>query len=310
MGWFDEQIRQRKLSDQEVFEESIFRMASVVLGKQRAGILDDDRIVTKAAIDEILKYYHYKPADIPETIRDFDEQMEFCLRPHGIMRRNINLEEGWFKDSFGPVLAFRKEDGVPMALFPKPFIGYWYRNPDGKKITVNSENAKQFDRDAICFYKPLPLRKLGISDLIVYLTECLNSGDIVTLVALTLIGTLFGMLLTNLTRALTGFVLKSGSGTLLLGTAAFMVSVIVSQQLIAVVRSLMMNRIEIKTSLSVEAAMMMRVLNLPANFFRKYAYGELSSRYSAVNQLCSLLLGSVFSTGLSSLMTRNISGQR
>ena len=26
MGWFDEQIRQRKLSDQEVFEESIFRM--------------------------------------------------------------------------------------------------------------------------------------------------------------------------------------------------------------------------------------------------------------------------------------------
>ena len=27
MGWFDEQIRQRKLSDQEVFEESIFRIA-------------------------------------------------------------------------------------------------------------------------------------------------------------------------------------------------------------------------------------------------------------------------------------------
>ena len=26
MGWFDEQIRQRKLSDQEVFEESIFRI--------------------------------------------------------------------------------------------------------------------------------------------------------------------------------------------------------------------------------------------------------------------------------------------
>ena len=308
MGWFDEQIRQRKLSDQEVFEESIFRMASVVLGKQRAGVLDDDRIVTKAAIDEILKYYHYKPTDIPETIRDFDEQMEFCLRPHGIMRRNINLEEGWYKDSFGPVLAFRKEDGVPMALFPKPFIGYWYRDPDGKKITVNGENAKQFDRDAICFYKPLPLRELGISDLIVYLTECLNSGDIVTLVALTLIGTLFGMLLTNITRALTGFVLESGNGTLLLGTAAFMISVIFSQQLISVVRSLMMNRIEIKTSLSVEAAMMMRVLNLPANFFRKYASGELSSRYSAVNQLCSLLLGSVFSTGAGTAGVRTCSG--
>ena len=28
MGWFDEQIRQRKLSDQEVFEESIFRITA------------------------------------------------------------------------------------------------------------------------------------------------------------------------------------------------------------------------------------------------------------------------------------------
>ena len=49
--------------------------------------------------------------------------------------------------------------------------------------------------------------------------------------------------------------------------------------------------------------MMMRVMNLPANFFRQYSSGELSSRYSAVNQLCSLLLGNVFSMGLTSLMS-------
>ena len=63
MGWFDEQIRQRKASDQELFEDSILRMAATVLGKQGIGALDD-RIVTKAAIDEILKYYHYKSQEI------------------------------------------------------------------------------------------------------------------------------------------------------------------------------------------------------------------------------------------------------
>ena len=76
-----------------------------------------------------------------------------------------------------------------------------------------------------------------------------------------------------------------------------MVCAIVSSQLIGAVRELMMNRIEIKTSLSVEAAMMMRLMNLPANFFRQYASGELSSRFGAVNQLCKLLVGNVFSTG-------------
>lgn len=304
MGWFDEQIRQRKLSDQEVFEESIFRMASVVLGRQRAGVLNEEHVVTKAAIDEILKFFHYKPAEIPDSVKDPDEQLEFCLRPHGIMRRNVRLEEGWYKDSFGPLLAFLKNDETPVALLPKPFMGYWFINPEnGKKTTLNGSNAKMFDEDAICFYRPLPLKKLGIPDLIVYMKNCLNTGDYVSLIALTLIGTLFGMLMTGITRALTGFVLDSGSAELLIGTAAFMVCAIISSQLTGAIRSLMMNRIEIKTSLSVEAAMMMRVMNLPANFFRKYSSGELSSRYSAVNQLCSLLLGSVFSTGLTSLMS-------
>ena len=304
MGWFDEQIRQRKLSDQEIMEDSLFRMASVVLGRQRAGILSDDRIVTKAAIDDILKFYHYKPVEIPDNVKGLDEQLEFCLRPHGLMYRSVKLEEGWYRDAFGPMLAYRKEDGMAVALLPKPFIGYWFRDPvTGKKTDLNRKTAEIFESDAICFYRPLPLKKLGIADLIKYLAECLSAGDIVSIVVLTFVATLVGMLMTNANKALTGFVLQSKNLSLLLGTAAFTLSVIVSTQLLDGVRALMMNRLEIKTSLSVEAAMMMRVMNLPANFFRKYASGELSSRYDAVNQLCSLLLGNIFSTGLGAIFS-------
>ena len=304
MGWFDEQIRQRKLSDQEIMEDSLFRMASVVLGRQRAGVLSDDRIVTKAAIDDILKFYHYKPVEIPDNVKGLDEQLEFCLRPHGLMYRSVKLEQGWYKDAFGPMLAYRKEDGMAVALLPKRFVGYWYVDPvTGKKTDLNRKTAEIFEPDAICFYRPLPLKKLGIADLIKYLAECLSSGDILSIVVLTFVATLVGMLMTNANKALTGFVLQSKNLSLLLGTAAFTLSVIVSTQLLDGVRALMMNRLEIKTSLSVEAAMMMRVMNLPANFFRKYASGELSSRYDAVNQLCSLLLGNIFSTGLGAIFS-------
>ena len=301
MGWFDEQIRQRKASDQELFEDSILRMAATVLGKQGIGALDD-RIVTKAAIDEILKYYHYKSQEIPDSITDIDEQLEYCLRPHGLMRRSVKLEKGWQKDAFGPMLGFLKEDGTPVALLPNPFAGYWFSDPvTGEKTRVTAATAERFRPDAICFYRPLPLKKLGIPDLILYMKNCLSTGDFVLLIALTLLVTLFGIPILRITRLLTGFVRESGSTGLLLGTAVFMVCAIVSSQLIGAVRELMMNRVEIKTSLSVEAAMMMRLMNLPANFFRKYASGELSSRADAVNQLCSLLLGSVFSLGLTSL---------
>ena len=87
LGWFNKQIRERKQNDQQVFEDSIFHMASVVLGRTGADAVNDERLVSKAAIDEILKYFHHKPAEIPANVKDFDEQMEFCLRPHGIMRR-------------------------------------------------------------------------------------------------------------------------------------------------------------------------------------------------------------------------------
>ena len=304
MGWFDEQIRQRKENDQDVFEESIFRMASAVIGNQKAGLLRDERIITKEAIDDILKYYHYKPAEIPDSVKDPDEQLEYCLRPHGLMRRNVILEDGWYKDAYGPMLAFRKEDGIPVALLPNAFLGYWFRDPDsGERKSLNRQTSQQFDKDAICFYRPLPLKKLNIPDLILYMERCLSSGDFIFIAALSLLSVLVGLLIPSITQILSGPVLNSKSGTFLLGTAVFMISTIVSRKLIDIVRELTMSRLEIKTDLSVEAAMMMRLMNLPANFFRRFSSGELSSRFGSVNQLCSLLLGCVLSSGLTSLMS-------
>ena len=138
MSWFDDQIRLRKQKDQEVFEDSIFRMASVVLGKNSAGSLNDARIVTKAALDEILKYYHIKPAEIPEHLEDADEQLEYCLRPHGIMRRNVRLEEGWYRDAFGPMLGFYGEKHLPVALLPDTISGYRFLDPErGERRRLN-----------------------------------------------------------------------------------------------------------------------------------------------------------------------------
>ena len=64
-----------------------------------------------------------------------------------------------------------------------------------------------------------------------------------------------------------------------------------------------MERINTKTSLAVEASVMMRILSLPVNFFRKYSSGELSSRAQSVNSLCNMLLDNFMSVGLTSLMS-------
>ena len=302
MGWFNKQIRERRQKDQQSFEDSIFHMASVVLGKTGAAALDDERLISKAAIDEILKFFRFKPAEIPPSVKEFEEQLEFCLRPHGMTRRAIKLEENWYKDAIGPILAFRKADGIAVALLPRHFSGYWYHDPEtGERVTLNRQTAAAFREDAICFYRPLPQKELGIRDLALYMKRCLDTSDFFLIIVLTVAVTLLGMFMPLVTRSLTGFVLDSGNKTILTGTAVFIICITISSMLIGAVRSLCMNRLQVKTSISVEAAVMARMMNLPPKFFRRYSAGELSSRFNSVNQLCSLMLGSVFSTSLTSV---------
>ena len=304
MGWFDEQIKQRKLSDQEVFEDSFMRVAAVVLGNSKANKMGDSRFVSKDAIDDIMKYFHKKPVEIPDTIKDFDEQLEYALRPQGIMRRNIKLEEGWYHDSFGAILAFSVKDGSAIALLPKVVDGYYFTDPEtNQRVTVNKNNVSMFEEDAICFYRPLPLKKLGIPDLLKYMNDCISSSDIIDILIVSLVVTQIGFISPKLTKLLTGPVHNSGNVNVLIAIAIFMICVNVSTMMINAMRSILMNRVSTKTSLSVEAAVMMRIMSLPANFFRKYSSGELSSRAGSVNSLCSMLMNGAFSTGVTSLMS-------
>ena len=61
MNYIKNQIEQRKNTDQQLLEDSFAKIAGVVLGKRTAERIGDERIVTKNAIDEILKYYHNNP---------------------------------------------------------------------------------------------------------------------------------------------------------------------------------------------------------------------------------------------------------
>ena len=310
MGWFENQIEERRAADQQLLEDSFVKVAGVVLGKRTAEKISDERFVTKNAIDEILKYYHCKPVEIPDTVRTTEEQLDYCLRPHGLMRREVELTEGWYRDAYGPVLAFTKEDGLPVALLPGTITGYIYTDPKtGERKKLSSRTAKQFETEALCFYRPLPQKKLGIPDLLLYMKSCVSLKDIVLIIAATLAVSAVGLIMPRITKALTGPVLESGQARALIGISISMICVSLSSQLIGSVKSMVQRRLDTKTSLGVQASMMMRLLSLPAGFFRKYSPGELKSRSMSVNQLCSMLMNMVMATGLTSLTSLLYVGQ-
>ena len=304
MGWFDEQIRQREESDQSLLEDSFFRMASAVMNRWDTARLEDERLIAREAIDDILKYFHQKPVDIPGSIKDVSEQLEYALRPSGLMLRDVELEDNWQSDAYGPMLGCLKETGVAVALLPGKAFGYFYRDPaTGRRVRVTRRNAKLFERAALCFYRPLPMKKLGIPDLLLYMKNSLSGSDVLLIAAATLAMTLVGMIEPRVYNLMTGTVLKTRSLSLMAGLAVFLLCSAFASHLIDLMRSLLMNRISTKTSLAVEASVMMRILALPVSFFRRFSSGELSSRAGSVSSLCDMMLNSALSVGLSSLMS-------
>ena len=301
MGWFESQIEQRRKNDDQLLEDSFVRIAGVVLGQRTAEKIGDARIITKSAIDEILKYYHFKPAEIPDGIRE-EEQLDYCLRPHGLMRRTVELTEGWYRDAYGPILAYTKDEGLPCALLPGTLSGYSYTDPKtGERVKIGKKTAARFETEAFCFYRPLPQKQLGIPDLLLYMKRCVTLSDVILILAATLAVTFVGFVMPRLIKALTGPVLASRRADALIGVTVAMFCVSLSSQLISSVKGMIQSRLGAKTALGVQASMMMRLLSLPASFFRRYSPGELKSRSLSVNQLCSLLFGIVMNTGLTSL---------
>lgn len=309
MGWFDEQIKQRKQNDDELFAEAFAGIAGAVTGA-KVSALKSDAQRTKNAVDEILRYYRIRPCEVPDSVKDINERLEYLLRPHGVMRRTVRLEKGWYKEAVGAMLAIKKSDGSAVALIPSGFAGYTYFDEEkGKRVRVSRKTEGLFEEEAIAFYASFPLKKIGMKDLIMHIVKSLSVTDFVLIALATLVVTLVGLLTPKLTNMLFSDVLASGSLQILLAIAVFMICVSLSSLLIGGVKALLMARINTKMSLSVQAATMMRILSLPADFFKEYSAGDLASRAGSVQSLCNMLISAVLSTGLTSIFSLVYIGQ-
>ena len=304
MSIYDDQIRARKNSDQEDFTGSIYELAGAVMGRRISEALNNDRIVTTNAIEGILKFYHAKPQEVPDTLRDMNEVLEYQLRPHGIMRRSVRLDGEWYRKATGAMLATRTDDNSVVALIPVGVAHYrFYDHKTGKTIMIKKGNRDLISEEAIMFYKPFPVKKLTIADLIKYIIGQITVSDVVALVLAMVAATSAGMMLPWINKRLFSDVLVSGSMRMLLGAAIFLVCATLSGVLLNTIKSFMSTRISIKLEVNVFAATMMRILTLPANFFRNYSAGELGSRAGYMTTLCNQMVDAVLSTGLSAVMS-------
>ena len=304
MSWFDEQIRDRMKADNEAFEDSFVRAAGIIMGSRLSAAMNDQRQAATDAIGEILKAYHIRPTEVPDSITDMNDTLEYLMRPHGIMRRNVSLEKGWYKDASGPMIGTLKDGGGIIALIPAGMSGYLIIDPKtGSRMKAGKKNEDLLDNEAIAFYKPFPSKKIGIAGLLRYIAENITSADIAMIVAVTLAVTLIGFLVPKMNEILFSDIMGSGSIQALGAIGVFIICISISSLMLTTVKEMLVKRLISRVSLTVQAASMMRILSLPADFFKGYGSGELANRARYIDLLVERLLQVIFTTGLTALFS-------
>lgn len=297
LNFLDSQIKRRRLSDQEMFQDAFSDLISVLGIDQEKSVYE-----AKGAIERILQFMGKDIPEVPESVTEVDAQLEYMLRPSGTMRRRVELNGEWWKDATGCFLA-STVDGSVIAIIPDAWSGYWYRDKDGKKVKINKKTAKNINIDAFCFYRAFPLKKLKIRDLIIFMLKSISKGDIAFVLLAMLIIQLIGMLTPYTTQIIYNILIPSGSMSLIAPVAALLIGVGVGSTVIGVTKGIILGRLQNKLSLSVNSAVMMRMFSLPANFFKDYSSGELSSRIGYISSLCQMLSNIVLTNALTAVFS-------
>lgn len=302
MGWFEEQVKERKKLDEKTFEASFMSLAGLHVDNPQN--LSQEELRENYVIKQILSRFRLPTIDIPPRIKKFEDKLNYSLRESDVRYQKIELNDSYVNDTNSPILIFTLVNNIPVLLFPIGNKSYYYINyRTGKKVTIKASVVNGLEMEAYSFYRPLPNKKISIKDYITYLRKSIRISDIVLLVLFSALAAGVGLLLPYLTKILTGDIAKSDNYNKLALFSIYIASTAVGVLLINAVKQFVIDRISIRIEKAVQQATLARVLNLPASFFKKYKTGELTSRMNNVVSLANGIVNGVFVVMVSFVMS-------
>lgn len=223
-------------------------------------------------------------------------------RASGLRLREMTLEPNWWRACVTPFLLLREGEAAPLAIWPRALGGYWVRE-GGARVDRRLEprEAAGLSGKALVFYPPLPDRPLRVRDLLAGAVRRQGS-DLAVLAGATLLAGVIGLCLPLATAYLLDTVIPDHDTGKLAEVAVGLFAVAAMTFVLRNAAQVASLRWEGLAGSRLQAAIMDRLLRLPAIFFRRFNTGELATRVLAVerleNALTAAMFGSIMSGGI------------
>lgn len=257
----------------------IYDCAAFLCGKEKIEIASKERIV--------------KSSGNRFALEDIARVSRFTIR-------KISLPDKWYKKQCGSFIAYMKETGTPLCLFPR-FNGKYlaYNCKSGEFIKVDAHFAENLRNDAVMFYRPFPDEKITIYKLISFGLQKASLSDALRIVVFSMLGVLIGLLIPVFNEKLYDSYIPLGDYSALLQFGFVLLSCVLGNISFAIVKNLAVFRSMSTMEYAVQSAMIDRVFGLPESFIRRYEAAVLGIRVMSVSKIYTIisqtLIGSLLS---------------
>ena len=301
---------ERKERDERQMSRALIDVADSLKGKSRLHMNEHMTENVRRELEKICAYYRVEvPEDLPLS-EDLNETIDIITRPTGVMHRRVKLEGKWWKDGDAALLVARKADGAIFALIPDKLGGYRYIADDGKLTRVRAQNAELFEREAVCFYRPLPQKEISKKELIGFLFRSINRTDFLRILFASLLISLVGLILPFATGIIFSRIIPTGKLLLVSSITVLVLSTAIATYMISAARTGLLDRIRQRMEVMLENAIMGRLIHLPPKFFQGKTSGGLSQSVVSLRFLPTILtdaiLGPLLTAGLSLIYVAQI----
>ncbi len=268
--------------------------------------IDRDADVADTALADALKIIgRHQGIDfripVRSTLSDSPVGLVDVLDASGVRARRVRLEpEGnWWRGDSNALLAFRANDGQPVALLPGMFGRYREIDPVSKRsVRVTADRAGALKKEAWMFYRPLPARNVKLGDLLRIALHG-SAGDLARLVIAGLPGGLIKLLPALALGFVANHIVAGGSAGVLYAVAATLAGFGLFGALLHLLQSTAMMRLEGRSASRVEAAFWDRLMRLPSGILRRHPAGDLAMSGMTFQSLRDGLQGAVADSLLS-----------
>ncbi|REJ68239.1 MAG: NHLP bacteriocin export ABC transporter permease/ATPase subunit [Planctomycetota bacterium] len=277
---------------------------SEVLDRRPAGVEEaDDLMGALKAIGKRLGITFRRPAPGIDLGR-LDDPLQAIARASRVRARFVLLRGKWWHEDAGPILGVLEEEERAVALLPERGGYIMFDATDGSKRRVNEQVDGRLLRSATTFVRPLPDRANSLVTLGRFALQPIRT-DILIVVFLALAVTLLGMLVPISTRLVIDQAIPDANLTLLYQLAAGLLAMAFGQAALTFSQNNVLLRADVGTTAGLQAAVIDRLMRLPARFFRNYSSGDLQNRAMMVTEISQNVghaaIGGILGGGLATL---------